>query len=193
MTVLLALRDVSVRAGRGQKKTTLVQPRFRRAPKGRRAPATGESDATPFIQPSTLLLSTYHHYLLLCQAPVTMPSPSRGAPPPTDRTPLLAQIDRSLSRSLGRTPTRRSLGRTKSHDRPAAGREDVPALPEDLDEPGASEFIVPTTLGEVVEARDDDDDDDNEAKDEDAVDGGSGDAGTALSRRWRLARSRARY
>jgi hypothetical protein len=117
-----------------------------------------------------------------------MPSPARGALP-TDRTPLLAQIDRSLSRSLGRTPTRRSLGRSKSHDRPA-GRDDVP-LPDDSDEPGASEFLVPTTLGEVVEARDDDDD--PEAKDEDVAEGGSGDAGTALGRRWRLVRSRARY
>lgn len=147
---------------------------------------------TPSVQPtppaSSLSLDSQHYLSLALSLPARMPSPARGAPP-TDRTPLLAQIDHSLSRSLGRIPTRRSLGRSRSHDRPA-GREDVP-LPDGSEDAGASEFLIPTTLGEVVEARDDNDD--PEDKNEDAAGGGSGDAGTALGRHWRLVKSRARY
>lgn len=116
-----------------------------------------------------------------------MPSPSR-APPPDDRTPLLAQIDRSLSRSLSRgVPTRRTLGRSQSRGPTAAAS--AAGGPDGEGVVDADEFLTPTTLGEVVEGLDVDED--RSAKGED--DGGLGDGRDALSRRWKLFRSRSRY
>lgn len=106
-------------------------------------------------------------------------------PPTNDRTPLLAQIDRSLSRS------RRGFTRSKSRGPSLRARE------TDIQSSRSSEededLLVPTTLGDVVEGLDGPEG--RAAKGEGASGsyGSLGDGYGSYESRWKLVKSRARY